>query len=92
MYIEREGKKIELTREELANACWEYDRICHRSDIDAVIDPANYGITREELDGLIDDIVDEYESFIEDDEHWADLIVHAARIVIDEYKEGKEDA
>ena len=90
MFIERNGKRIYLTDDELVNASMEYDRECHESDVDEVIDPDNFGIEEWEFRKLRGEIVKEYEALLDEDDRWTELVEQAARNVIEAYKEGPD--
>lgn len=85
MFIVRDGKKIELTSEELANASMEFDRICYAEDVDAALSAEKLGITREELDSMNDEIVKRYEQLMEENDGWQNMVLDAALYVMREH-------
>ena len=94
MKIIRNGKEIELTDPELADACMEYARLCHRDDINSYLYEwceANK-IPREKIDdNVFNEIIDEYEGMLwhHEEDHREALAEEAASMYMcaDDYRE-----
>lgn len=64
MIIVRDDKEIELTEQELADACREWAWLCHRDDIYSSLDYwcDENGVAKEKIgEDMINEIIDEYE-------------------------------
>lgn len=94
MKIIRDGKEIELTDQELADACREWAIKCHTDDVECCLSEwcATNGIAREKIDAeTLETIVDEYEDmlFYHEMGNRDELVVEAVGCWLDpnDYKE-----
>lgn len=87
MFIERNGIKIELTKTEIREAGWEYDRACRIEDLMSTAELAEIEPDDERRYILAKEIEPMFEEYIGSNDSLWDAYWLAARMAIEDYIE-----
>lgn len=87
MFIERNGIKIELTKTEIREAGWEYDRACRIEDLMSTAELTEIEPDDERRYILAKEIEPMFEEYIGNNDSLWDAYWSAARMAIEDYME-----
>lgn len=87
MFIERNGIKIELTKTEIREAGWEYDRACRIEDLMSTAELAEIEPDDERRYILAKEIEPMFDNYIEHNDNLWDVYWATARMAIEDYME-----